>query len=105
MNEYIILSAAAKAANVRPHDVECTWNPLTNDGDCARLEAECCTDIIWGETHVTAYTPNQQTSATDYFENHCYDKNATRRYVSTLAVAERQMALEMLKDAESVKGE
>ena len=41
-----LLELAAKAAGVHPHDIECTWNPLTDDGDALRLavklEMEVC---------------------------------------------------------------
>ena len=37
MTDRELLERAAKAAGIHPHDIECTWNPLTHDGDALRL--------------------------------------------------------------------
>lgn len=71
------------------------WNPLQDDGDCARFEAACGIALIWAEDHVVAMHPRLFKSVVVYFHDYYGDKNASRRYASTLAAAEIQRSKEL----------
>jgi hypothetical protein len=77
--------AANSARN--PHHESGPWNPLTDDGDCARLEASRQIDVYWYEDKVIAVVPNRATAAEDYAD-HNNDRQAARRLASTRAAAE-----------------
>jgi hypothetical protein len=62
------------------------WNPLTDDGECARMEAEAEIELEWFPIGVKA--THYFTSKFVKFEDHNNDKNAARRYASTLVAAE-----------------
>jgi uncharacterized protein involved in tellurium resistance len=63
----------------------CFWNPLTDDGDCFRMESALKIDIDWGVVDVMSK------SYGDYHEepyaNHNGDKNAARRKASCMVAA------------------
>jgi hypothetical protein len=67
------------------------WNPLTDDGDCARLEAACGINVAWCEIHVVA--SNSRAHPCDWligkedFADHGGDRQKARRWVSTKAAA------------------
>ena len=101
MSDRELLEAAAKAAGIylewdgnpdewQPTYYECKiyylWNPLTDDGDCARLEAELGICIEWWSDSVCC-TVDSGASWTELFADH-KDKNAARRYASTALAAE-----------------
>lgn len=60
------------------------WNPLTDDGDCARMEAALQIDVLWIEGQVFARRPDSK-FAVELFGN---DHQAARRRASTRAAAE-----------------
>lgn len=49
MTDRELLKNAAKAAGIHPHDIECTWNPLTDDGDALRLAVKLDIEIYQGD--------------------------------------------------------
>ena len=101
-NDHELLELAARAASIEWYgfygdaEVECQyldigeddvieWNPLTDDGDCARLEAELGICIEWWSDSVCC-TVGNGSSWTEVFADH-KDKNAARRYSSTTLAA------------------
>jgi hypothetical protein len=64
------------------------WNPLTDDGDCARLEAAAGIDVYWYEGGVTAVAPDKCTITERYAGHDLSDRQAARRLASTRAAAE-----------------
>lgn len=64
------------------------WNPLDDDGDCARLESICDINIVRQTESVTAVAPNGWPGITEKYEDHGGDKNAARRMAGTRAAAE-----------------
>ena len=65
------------------------WNPLTDDGDCARLEAAVLLDLCWCDEigEVTVIGPQSKRS-TEHYSDHNNDRQAARRLASTRAAAE-----------------
>lgn len=59
------------------------WNPLTDNGDCARLESICGINLQWFSVAVVAGS-----HFAEFFKDHNGDKNAARRRASTRAAAE-----------------
>jgi hypothetical protein len=55
------------------------WNPLTDDGDCARLEAALLIELLWHEGGVQAGRRKDAFAVYDDF--HKLDRNAVRRRV------------------------
>lgn len=55
-----LLEAAAKAAGVHPHDIECTWNPITDDGDALRLAVKLGISIEPDRHYVCAISRNEK---------------------------------------------
>ena len=53
------------------------WNPLHDDGDCARMEAQLSVCVEWSEAWVISWHGNVQ--QTVLFSTHNGDKNAARR--------------------------
>ena len=55
------------------------WNPLTNDGDCSRLECELGISVGQGTSLVYAeLNPEDDAIVVEYFVNHV-DKNTAKR--------------------------
>ncbi len=96
-----LLELAAKAAgyDVQPH---CNykhspsfvfvyrgknWNPLEDDGDCARMETALELSISIGEFSVTV-TGKGGVYVDEYYKHHNGDKDKARRYASTRLAAE-----------------
>lgn len=63
------------------------WNPLQDDGDCARLETAFGISLSWAVDHVAAMHPKLFNSVVVYFQDYSGDKNAARRYASTISAA------------------
>jgi hypothetical protein len=63
------------------------WNPLTDDGDNARLEAALQIDTTWHKKGVVCG------DVYEFFGDHDNDKQKTRRYASVKAAAEIGRAL------------
>lgn len=66
------------------------WNPLEEDGDCARLEATLSLNVSWYPTMVlvgTAISNPASQACAEYYDRHNGDKNAARRRASVLAAA------------------
>jgi len=64
------------------------WNPLTDDGDCARLEGEVRINLKWLPQAVIALSHDGVIYATEAFLDHNNDRQAARRLASTTAAAE-----------------
>lgn len=62
------------------------WNPLTDDGDCARMEAACGITVRWNETLCFANKASWKPQA-ELYADHNNDRNAARRRASTRAAA------------------
>lgn len=62
------------------------WNPLTDDGDCARMEADLGLDVVWYEIEVSS--SNEDGSRYIQYADHAGDKQAARRMASVSAAAE-----------------
>lgn len=102
MTDKELLEAAAKAAGIeydfcRPELGGCKvrkgltsgwWNPLKDDGDCARLEAVIETEIQWHEDGVQAGKRSNPISSFCFYADHKNDKNATHRAASVTFAAE-----------------
>lgn len=68
-----------------------TWNPLTDDGDIARLEAACSIDIDWRPLGVFASGRSLELVIFERYAAHNGDKQKARRYASTRAAASLAM--------------
>ncbi len=62
------------------------WNPLSDDGDCARMEAKLGIDVYWHQQYVKAWADKTGSIPADYFD-HNGDKNAARRAASVAVAA------------------
>ena len=62
------------------------WNPLHDDGDCARMEAQLSVCVEWSEAWVISWHGNVQ--QTVLFSTHNGDKNAARRAASVAVAVE-----------------
>ncbi len=70
-----------------------TFNPLTDDGDCARMEAAVLINITWLDKGVLSEffaSDNDGFSEFDHFAKFAAhnNRNAARRYASTMVAAE-----------------
>ena len=101
-----LLELAAKAAGIsnlrgadsthhcyylRYDETPVRWNPLTDDGDCARLEATLSLNVSWYPAMVlvgTEISTPASPACAEYFDQHNGDKNAARRRASTRAAAD-----------------
>lgn len=73
------------------------WSPLSDDGDCAHLEATLGIDIEWGEASVVAtirHPRDPDIFASVPFECFGNDRNAARRRVSVQVAADYQISRE-----------
>lgn len=61
------------------------WNPLTDDGDCARLEAVCQINLYWGTDFIHAGIRN--VNVFEQYALHNNDRHAARRRASTKVAA------------------
>lgn len=62
------------------------WSPLTDDGDCARLEAACMLDVEWQTQHVIVGRTMLDKWQEPYML-HDGDKQAARRFAAVRAAA------------------
>ena len=96
-----LLGLAAKAAGLRlewdgPPDqwrpmhyegkTYCAWNPLADDGDCARLEVACELQVDIGDIGVVSERLDGE-ACVEKYADHSGDKNKTRRIASVRAAA------------------
>lgn len=98
MTDREILEYAAKACgmkhllNADKHGPEYAeqWNPLTDDGDCFRMETALGIRMAWGTSLVEAYVylPDHCKEAEICFSRHNGDKNAARRLASCRVAAQ-----------------
>ncbi len=74
--------------NICEHDASeyQAWNPLHDDGDCARMEAQLGLSIIWFKDYVLSGKGRLQ-QVIDC-KDHNGDKNAARRAASVAVAAE-----------------
>jgi len=63
------------------------WNPLHDDGDCARMEAQLGIDVKWYKSGVIAHIRDTGIQS-EVFINHASDKNAARRAASVAIAVE-----------------
>ena len=65
------------------------WNPLRDDGDCARLEAALELDVLWGGDCATVRRLRREGHITPFerFCDHNGDKQAARRRAAVRAAA------------------
>ena len=82
MNNSSLTEMAAKAIGNAPEG----FSPLTDDGDCARMEAQLSVCVEWSEAWVISWHGNVQ--QTVLFSTHNGDKNAARRAASVAVAAE-----------------
>lgn len=67
------------------------WNPLTDDGDVARLESVTSISVMWHSTSVSARTPDffdGRKVFHEFYAEHGGSKQKARRHASTMAAAE-----------------
>lgn len=65
------------------------WSPLTDDGDCARLEANLGIDVQWLNKSVTCQRlAIGLASVSLLFSRYAGDKATARRYASVMCAAE-----------------
>lgn len=83
MNDKELLEFAAKAMEC---EVVAGWNPLDDDGDCARLEAALNICINWVASGVIAWCNSKGVQVSEFYRDHD-DKNAARRYATTKTAA------------------
>ena len=103
MTDREILELAAKAAGVPIRDLDNrydrweadpilihrAWNPLEDDGDCARLEAELRLTALWMDYCVMVEVPGEFLIAEDYdLEATTDQRQAARRFAVARAAAE-----------------
>jgi hypothetical protein len=106
-----ILALAAKAAGIGirywvkgcpriGRDFPVSWNPLTDDGDCARLEVACEMQVDIGDIGVITERLDG-TACFEKYADHDGDKNKTRRRASVRAAAAigEQMQNELSREA------
>ena len=82
MNNSSLTEMAAKAIGNAPEG----FSPLTDDGDCARMEAQLSVCVEWSEAWVISWHGNVQ--QTVLFSTHNGDKNAARRAAFVAVAAE-----------------
>lgn len=107
MNDRELLELAAKAAGIeliwKPNTPvpgsevtpyrsasgvrQCRWNPLTDDGDCARLEVSLELQIDIGDLGVLSERADG-ISCLEQYADHNGDRNSARRRASVRAAAE-----------------
>lgn len=97
-----LLAAAAKAAGIEIKGYDGTpadnpvidfdrttvtiWNPLADDGDCARMEAALLLRVTWTVNGVFSRN-NSRNVFFEAFADHGDDRNAARRRASVRAAA------------------
>jgi hypothetical protein len=65
------------------------WDPTSDDGDCARLEAACSIDVYWHRERVFAGPGiSSNNCLSELYSDHNNDRQAARRLASTRAAAE-----------------
>jgi hypothetical protein len=69
------------------------WNPLTDDGDCARLEVACELQVDIGDVGVISELRGDAIECFERYSDHGDDRNKTRRRASVRAAAEIGAAL------------
>lgn len=95
-----LLELAAKAAGydvVWHHANQCfmitegklerRWNPLTDDGDCARMEEYLKLNVEWCGSHVMVTDSESSARCSEHFISHRNDQ-AARRLASLRVAAE-----------------
>lgn len=101
MTDRELLDLAAKAAGIT-YMVSCSkqglhissavwWNPLQDDGDCARMEASLGISLMWYSTAVRAYC--HPIVADEPLEKRGGDRQKARRYAATRLAAEIAKAM------------
>jgi hypothetical protein len=92
MTDKELLELAAKAIGVDKYrygdaiyPFPNVWDPLTDDGDCARLEAQLSLKLEW---YPGAVLSGGIEGCLQYFCDYGNDKQKARRYASVRAAAE-----------------
>lgn len=66
--------------------IQKAWDPSSDDGDCARLEAACKLNVEWQEQHVIVGSTKLDQWREPYML-HDGDKQAARRFAAVRAAA------------------
>ena len=76
--------------NICEHDASeyQAWNPLHDDGDCARMEAALEINLRWHTKDVHVKSLLSGSEWYEKFSDHAGDKNAARRAASVAVAAE-----------------
>lgn len=64
------------------------WNPLQDDGDCARMEAALGIDVSWSSVYAMADNLQLSDCILAPYSAHNENRQAARRWASTRAAAE-----------------
>jgi hypothetical protein len=64
------------------------WNPSTDDGDEARLEAALILDVFWWIDHVELVNQGGTVKAIEFYSDHGGDRQAARRKAGFRVAAE-----------------
>ena len=78
------------------------WNPLTDDGDEARLEAELRLHVRWGALAVEVFADGSDEKA-ELYAKHSGDKQAARRRAGVRAATDVGQANEAEQQAAAYK--
>ncbi len=113
MTDRELLEDAAKAAGISVNwhgdtDPWCyaeiapgiKWNPLTDDGDNARLEAVLVLNVIWGARAVRVgrnlIVVNKDGPMVERYQDHGGDRQKARRWAAVRAAAENGNGMKQL---------
>ena len=97
-----LLELAAKACGIEWDQRFCCfyvgrqqpWNPATDDGDCARMEAALNLNIVWREDIAAVGSGHDGGYHYEVYEDHNNDRQAARRMASLRCAADIQKARE-----------
>lgn len=63
-----------------------SWDPLGDDGDCARMEAALLLNVVW-DAYGVRVEKDGCTLSCEPFTSYGQDRNLARRYASTIAAS------------------
>jgi len=63
------------------------WNPLSDDGDCSRMESALSIDVSWGSSYAMADHHSLNDCVIETLNAHDGNKQAARRMASLRAAA------------------
>jgi len=86
--EMLELAAKAVYGEFGHQMIESGWNPLEDDGDCARMESKLSIDVEWCMYVAFVCLGLASKSFCELYANHKGDKDKARRHASTRLAAE-----------------